>query len=239
MKILIFGATGMVGQGVLRECLTAADVTQITVVGRAPLKQSHPKLHQIVQSDLTALDVVATELQGFDACFFCLGVSSSGMSEEMYRKLTYELTLNVASLLAKLNSAMTFIYVSGAGTDSSEAGRSMWARVKGKTENALQKLPFRSVYLFRPSVIQPLHGIQSKTPAYRLFYRIVNPLLSLIRRMRPGLIVTTDDIGQAMLNAARQRGGRIVVEGTGIVRLARRLSGRVDQLPSNDACRDE
>ncbi|PVZ20478.1 MULTISPECIES: NAD-dependent epimerase/dehydratase family protein [unclassified Pseudomonas] len=226
MKILIFGASGMVGQGVLHECLAAPDVSQVTTVGRTPLEQTHPRLQQLVQSDLMALEAVEGELQGFDACFFCLGVSSSGMSEEAYRQLTHELTLKVASLLAKLNPEMTFVYVSGAGTDSSEEGRSMWARVKGKTENDLQKLPFRSVYLFRPSIIQPLHGIQSKTPAYRYLYRLANPFLSLIRRACPGMIVTTDDIGQAMLNAARQRGGRVVVEAKDIVRLARRLSDR-------------
>ncbi len=223
MKILIFGASGMVGQGVLHECLAASDVGQITTVGRTLLEQSHSKLQQIVQADLTTLDARTSELQGFDACFFCLGVSSSGMSEETYRRLTYDLTLTVANLLAYLNPGMTFTYVSGAGTDSSERGRSMWARVKGKTENDLQKLPFHSVYLFRPGVIQPLHGIQSKTPAYRNFYRIANPFLSLIRHVCPGLIVTTDDIGQAMLNAARHKGGRAVVEAKDIHRLAGRF----------------
>lgn len=221
MKILIFGASGMVGQGVLHECLAAPDVSQITAVGRAPLEPSHSKLQQVVLADLTALDTVSADLEGYDACFFCLGVSSSGMSEESYRKLTYDLTLHVARLLVRLNPEMTFVYVSGAGTDSSEAGRSMWARVKGKTENALQKLPFRGVYLFRPGIIQPLHGIQSKTLTYRRFYSIVSPLLSLIRRVFPGSIVTTDDIGQAMLNAVRRNGGRVVVEAKDIVRLSR------------------
>lgn len=162
MKVLIFGASGMVGQGVLHECLAAPDVSQITAVGRAPLEPSHSKLQQVVLTDLAALDTVNADLEGYDACFFCLGVSSSGMSEEAYRKITYDLTLHVASLLVRLNPEMTFVYVSGAGTDSSEMGRSMWARVKGKTENALQELPFRGVYLFRPGIIQPLHGIQSK-----------------------------------------------------------------------------
>lgn len=221
MKVLIFGASGMVGQGVLHECLAAPDVSQITAVGRAPLEPSHSKLQQVVLEDLAALDTVNADLEGYDACFFCLGVSSSGMSEEAYRKLTYDLTLHVASLLVRLNPEMTFVYVSGAGTDSSEMGRSMWARVKGKTENALQKLPFRGVYLFRPGIIQPLHGIQSKTQTYRRFYSIVSPLLSLIRRVFPGSIVTTDDIGRAMLNAVRRNGGRVVVEAKDIVRLSR------------------
>lgn len=221
MKILIFGASGMVGQGVLHECLAAPDVSQIMAVGRAPLEPSSAKLQQVVLADLSTLDSVSTDLEGYDACFFCLGVSSSGMSEEAYRKLTYDLTLHIASLLVRLNPEMTFVYVSGAGTDSSEVGRSMWARVKGKTENDLQKLPFRGVYLFRPGIIQPLHGIQSKTQTYQRFYSIFSPLLSLIRRVFPDSIVTTDDIGQAMLNAVRRNGGRVVVEAKDIVRLSR------------------
>jgi uncharacterized protein YbjT (DUF2867 family) len=221
MKILIFGATGMVGQGVLHECLADAAVSQMMTVGRTPLERSHPKMRQVVQADPAALDALAAELADMDACFFCLGVSAAGLSEDAYRKLTHELTLNVARHLAELNPAMTFIYVSGAGTDSSETGRIMWARVKGKTENDLQKLPFRSVYLFRPGIIQPLHGIQSKTPAYRHFYRIANPFLSLIRRLAPGQIVTTDDIGRAMLNAAREQRARVIVEARDIIRLAR------------------
>lgn len=225
MKILIFGATGMVGQGVLHECLTAPDVSQVMTVGRVSVEQTHPKLQQLVLADLMALDARESELQGFDACFFCLGVSSSGMSEDAYRRITYEVTLKVAKVLASLNPGMTFVYVSGAGTDSSEQGRSMWARVKGKTENDLKQLPFRSVYLFRPGVIQPLHGIKSKTPAYQRFYSLAGPLLSLIRHVFPGAIVTTDDIGQAMLNAARQSRGRVVVEAKNIIYLAHGLNG--------------
>ncbi|MDR3413091.1 MAG: NAD-dependent epimerase/dehydratase family protein [Formivibrio sp.] len=223
MKILIFGATGMVGQGTLRECLAATDVSQVTTVGRTPVVQVHPKLQQLERADLMTLDAFGDELQGFDACFFCLGVSSSGMSEDAYRHITYEVTLKVADLLARLNPDMTFVYVSGAGTDGSEQGRSMWARIKGKTENDLQKLPFRSVYLLRPGIIQPLHGIRSKTPAYRRFYNLANPLLSLIRRVFPGAIVTTEDIGQAMLNAARQSKDRVVVEAKDMIPLARGL----------------
>lgn len=212
MNILIFGATGMVGQGVLHQCLAAPDTRKVMTVGRTLLEQTHPKLQQLAQADLMAVDTRESELQGFDACFFCLGVSSSGMSEDAYRQITYDVTLKVADVLVRLNPGMTFVYVSGAGTDSSEQGRSMWARVKGKTENDLQKLPFRNAYLFRPGVIQPLHGIRSKTPAYRYFYCLANPLLSLIRCVFPGSVVTTDDIGQAMLNAARQEGGRVIVE---------------------------
>lgn len=221
MNILIFGASGMVGQGVLHECLATPDVSLVMTVGRTPVEQAHPKLRQLVQADLMTLNTRENELRGFDACFFCLGVSSSDMSEEAYRLITYEVTLNVANVLVRLNPGMTFVYVSGAGTDSSEQGSSMWARIKGKTENDLQKLPFRGVYLFRPGVIQPLRGIQSKTPSYRIFYSLANPFLSLIRCMYPRAIATTADIGQAMLNAARQGDARRVIEANDILRLAR------------------
>jgi len=221
MKVLIFGATGMVGQGALRESLAALDVSRVTTVGRTPVEQAHPKLHQFVQVDLLHLDELDGELLGYDACFFCLGVSSSGMSEDAYRRITYDVTMTVAAKLARLNPAMLFVYVSGAGTDSSESGRIMWARIKGKTENDLKKLPFRAVYLFRPSIIQPLHGIRSKTPAYQRFYNIANPLLTLIRRVFPNAVVTTKEIGNAMLNAARYGQGRVVVEARSMIELAR------------------
>lgn len=221
MKVLIFGATGMVGQGVLRECLAAADVTLVMAVGRTQVAVHHPKLQQRVIADLQSLTTEMADLAKFDACFYCLGVSSSGMSEAAYRQVTHEITLHVAGVLAGLNPEMTFVYVSGAGTDSSEQGRSMWARIKGKTENDLQKLPFQSVYLFRPSVIQPLHGIESKTSFYRNFYRITNPLLTLVRSVFPLSIATSDDIGQAMLQAARQKAGRVLLESKDIVALAR------------------
>ena len=220
MKILITGVTGMVGQGVLHQCLAAPDVTQVLTLGRTPVDQVHAKLQQLTVANLMALDVHESALQDLDACFYCMGVSSSGMSEEAYRELTCDVTLKVANTLCRLNPDMTFVYVSGAGTDSSEQGRSMWARVKGKTENDLKKLPLHSVYLFRPGIIAPLHGIQSKTPLYRHFYTWAGPVLSLIRRWMPSAIVTTDDIGNAMLNAARQRGGRVTVEAKDIGRLA-------------------
>lgn len=222
MKVLVFGATGMVGQGALRESLVASDVSHVTTVGRSPVELAHPKLEQLVQADLMELGSRATELQDYDACFFCLGVSSSGISEEAYSQITYGVTLHVAGLLSRWNPQMTFVYVSGAGTDSSEKGSSMWARVKGKTENALTKLPFKGVYLFRPGIIQPLQRLRSKTPSYRYFYYLASPLLSLIRWIAPSAIVTTESIGKAMLNAARQEGGRTIVEAGGIMPLANR-----------------
>lgn len=221
MKILIVGATGMVGQGVLRECLAAPDVSEVTVLGRTKIEPTHPKLRQLVQDDLFDLVPVESALRGMDACFFCLGVSSSGMSEAAYQHLTYDLTLAVASVLARQSPAMTFVYVSGAGTDSSEQGRSMWARVKGRTENALNALPFASVYLFRPAIIQPMHGIESKTASYRLFYKLAKPLLPLMTLLFPQFAVTTQAIGLAMLQAARQRSGRLVLVSRDIAHLGR------------------
>lgn len=212
----------MVGQGVLRECLAASDVKQVTVVGRSGVVQVHPKLKQLIQPDLIKMELVQNQLQGFNACFFCLGVSSSGMNEDTYRHITYDLTLSIAKVLARLNPAMTFTYVSGAGADGTERGSSMWARVKGKTENDLQKLSFSGVYLFRPAVIQPLHGIKSKTPAYQWFYSITKPLLSIAHRFFPTFVVTTEEMGQAMLNAARRGSGRVVLESKDIAQMARR-----------------
>jgi uncharacterized protein YbjT (DUF2867 family) len=202
MKVLIFGATGMVGQGVLRECLADPSVTRVLTVGRAATGLANPKLEELVHSDLADLVPVEQRLSGFDACFFPLGVSSSGMREAEYERITYTLTLAVADALSRLNPGMTFIYVSGAGTDSTEKGRVLWARVKGRTENALLRLPLRA-YMFRPGVIQPQDGIRSKTPSYRLFYSVAAPLLPLLRRLLPNQILTTREIGQAMLAVAK------------------------------------
>src|SRR5580698_7589629 len=168
MKVLLFGATGMVGQGVLRECLVDPDVQVVQTVGRTAAGTANPKLRELIRSDLWNYRSVENELAGFDACFFCLGVSSSGMTEADYERVTYGITLAAAETLSRLNPLMTFIYVSGAGTDSSERGKTMWARVKGKTENALFRLPFKGAYMFRPGVIQPLYGASSKTASYRI-----------------------------------------------------------------------
>ena len=212
MNILLFGATGMVGQGVLRACLDAPDVALVRTVGRTALGMQHAKLDDLVHADLFDYAGVEDKLSGFDACFFCLGVSSNGMSEQQYTHLTYDLTLAAARVLARQNPGMVFTYVSGAGTDGSEQGRSMWARVKGRTENALLHLPFAGVYLFRPGIIQPLDGIRSKTRSYQLFYSLTKPVLPLMRKLMPNSILTTNDMGQAMLNAARKASGRHVLE---------------------------
>ena len=181
MKVILFGASGMVGQGVLRECLLDPEVTAVLSIVRSSTGQQHPKLREIVHKDFFDFSSIESELSGFDACFFCLGVSSAGMSEENYRRITYDITLAAAQTLVKLNPNMTFIYVSGAGTDSSERGRMMWARVKGQTENALLRLPFKAAYMFRPAVIVPLHGIKSRTRLYRVSYAVLGPLLPLLK----------------------------------------------------------
>jgi uncharacterized protein YbjT (DUF2867 family) len=207
MKVVIFGATGMVGKGVLLECLRDSGVELVVTVGRTPSASQNPtaqisKLHELVHRDLANLSAIEAELVGFDACFFTLGVSSGGMKEADYDRITYGLTLAAAETLSRLNPGMTFIYVSGAGTDSTEKGGIMWARVKGRTENALLRLPL-SAYMFRPGIIRPLDGIKSKTPAYRIGYALMNPILPLLQWAFPNAVQSTREIGQAMLAVAR------------------------------------
>jgi uncharacterized protein YbjT (DUF2867 family) len=216
MKVLIFGATGMVGQGVLRECLLDPEVPLVVTVGRTATGVSNSKLRDIVHPDLWHYEAIERDLAGFDACFFCLGVSSTGMNEADYAKVTYGITLAAAEVLCRLNPRMTFIYVSGAGTDSSEHGRSMWARVKGRTENVLLRLPFAAAYMFRPGGIEPVHGAKSKTRAYRIFYAVAKPLLPLLRRAFPNYILTTEEIGLAMLAVARHGYAKRILETTDI-----------------------
>jgi uncharacterized protein YbjT (DUF2867 family) len=204
MNVLLFGASGMVGQGVLRECLLDPDVERVVSVVRSPTGQRHEKLREIVHRDFYDLSPLSGELSGLDACFFCLGVSAAGMSEEAYRRVTYDLTLGAAELLVRLNPGMTFIYVSGSGTDSTEKGRMMWARVKGATENALLRLPFKAAYMFRPAFIQPLHGVRSKTKLYRAAYVVTTPLFPLVKKLFPRWVTTTEQVGRAMLAVARQ-----------------------------------
>ena len=202
MKVLLFGASGMVGQGVLRECLLDPRVEIVAMLVRNAMGQHHPKLREIVLPDIMTIETIANELSGYDACLFCIGVTSAGMSEPAYTKAIYDLTLKVATLLARVNLAMIFVYVSGQGTDSSEKGRLMWARVKGRTENALLRLPFKAAYMLRPGAIQPLYGIQSKTGWYRALYAITGPIYPLLKRLIPHSITTTEQMGRAMIEVA-------------------------------------
>lgn len=222
MKVILFGASGMVGQGVLRECLKDEGVESVLCIGRSAITQKHVKLVNLVHADLYDYSSVEDSLKGYDACFFCLGVSASGLSEAQYHIMTYDLTLAAARTLSKINPQMTFVYVSGMGTDSSEKGRSMWARVKGKTENALMRLPFKATYMFRPGMIQPLDGIKSKTTLYRLIYAITGPLLPLIKSIAPSSIVTTAQVGRAMIQVARNGYGVSIVEAADINIICRR-----------------
>ena len=212
MNVILFGATGMVGQGVLRECLLDPDIQQVLIVGRSATGQQHPKLRELTVPDLMDLTAVESQLTGYDACFFCTGVSSAGMSEEKYTLLTYDLPLSVAQTLARLNPTMTFLYISGAGTDSTEKGRSMWARVKGRTENALLRLPFKSAYMFRPGFIQPLHGIRSKTRIYQFLYDILAPIQPLLNGRLPKYITTTEQLGRAMITVAKNGYPKSILE---------------------------
>ena len=202
MKVLVFGATGMVGQGVLRECLQASDVDLVVTIGRTATGQQNPKLREIVHPDLFDYSSIENQLSGFDACFFCLGVTSFRMKEADYTRITYTLTKAAAETLSRLNPQLTFIYVSGVGTDSSEHGRSMWARVKGRTENSLLRL-FKAAYMFRPGFIEARNGIRSRTTMYRVLYALGRPLFPLLRWTFPNQVLTTQDIGRAMLNAVR------------------------------------
>ena len=212
MRVLIFGASGMVGQGVLRECLLDPDVKHVTSLGRSASGVGNPKLCDLLHKDLWNYAAIEKELTGFDACFFCLGVTSAGMSEPDYGRVTYGITAAAAETLARLNPQMTFVFVSGAGSDSSEKGRVMWARIKGKAENAVLRQPFKAAYVFRPGVIQPLHGIRSRTAVYRILYSLTKPLLPLLRWLFPGQILSTEQIGRAMLKVARSGAPKRILE---------------------------
>jgi uncharacterized protein YbjT (DUF2867 family) len=216
MNVVLFGATGMIGQGVLRECLLAPDVNRVLTIGRTATGVPNAKLREIAQPDMWNYASIEDQLRGFDACFFCLGVTSAGMSEADYTRVTYGITMAAAQTLFRLNPDMTFVFVSGAGADSTENGRLMWARVKGKTENAIARLPFKASFAFRPGVVQPMNGERSRTAAYRVLYAMTKPLLPLLRRVAPGQILTTEQFGRAMLLVVRQGAPKRVLETTDI-----------------------
>lgn len=203
MKVLIFGPTGMVGQGVLRECLLDPQVTSVVSIARRPIGQAHPKLHELVHADMTNFTTIEADLAGFDACFFCLGISSVGMSEADYSRITYDMPVAAAQALVKASPQAVFILISGAGADSSEHGKVMWARVKGRAENAVLKLPFRGAYVFRPGAIRPMHGIISRTVWYRMLYTLTAPLWAVLHPLLPRYVTSTEQVGRAMIKVAR------------------------------------
>ena len=212
MKVILFGATGMVGQGVLRECLVDGGVERVLVVGRSPTGVQHAKLHEVLHDNFTDFSKIESQLGGYDACFFCLGVSSGGMEAERYRHLTYDVTMAAANTLVRLNPGMVFTYVTGRSTDSTEQGPVRWARVKGKTENDLLKLPFKAAYMFRPAGIQPLHGVRSKTAWVQAIYVVAAPLLSYLARTAPKYMTTSEQLGRAMIKVARDGYPKPVLE---------------------------
>jgi uncharacterized protein YbjT (DUF2867 family) len=216
MKILVFGASGMVGQGAVRESLLAPDVSEVVVVVRRALDLTHPKLRQIVVDDLLDLSQHRARLKDVSGCFFCIGASAAGMSAEDYKKLTHGLTLAVANKLLDMNPRMVFVYVSGAGADSTERNGRMWARVRGQTENAILRLPFANSFILRPALIEPLHGARSKTRSYRVLYTLLAPLLPLLRWIAPGSVLSTQLLGEAMLGLLRSGAPVRVLESSDI-----------------------
>ncbi len=217
IKAIITGVTGMVGEGVLHECLQNDLVEQVLILGRRPYGMTHPKLKEIVHGDLYDLSAVEEQLKGYNTCFFCLGTTSVGKSEEEFTKVTYTLTMHVATTLSRQNPDMTFCYISGSGTDSSEKGRVMWARVKGKTENDLMKLPFKQVYNFRPGYMQPTKGLKNTLP----YYKYVSWLYPFLRLVMPNFVTTLRELALAMIHAAAQGYSKSVLEVRDIVAKAK------------------
>jgi uncharacterized protein YbjT (DUF2867 family) len=217
IKVVITGATGMVGEGVLHECLEQEEVEQILSISRRPCGITHPKLKEILHTNFYDLSSVEDQLAGYNACFFCLGVSSVGMKEKEYYHLTYDLTMHVAETLAHVNPNMTFCYISGAGTDSSERGKSMWARVKGKTENDLMKLSFKAVHNFRPGILIPTKGLKNTLS----FYKYLGWLIPVIKKLMPKYICSLKELGVAMINAASMGFEKPILEVPDIVKLSK------------------
>lgn len=212
MRTILFGATGMVGGGVLLECLDHPDVTSILAIGRKSCGVTHDKFQEVLHPDFFNYTQIEDRLTGYDACFFCLGVSAAGMSEERYSELTHDLTLAAAKTLVRLNPNMTFCYVSGTGADSTERGRTMWARVRGKTENDLMQLGFKASYIFRPGYIQPMKGIKSKTRLYRTLYAVFAPLYPIFKMIVPNYVTTTEKVGLAMIQVTQSGYGKQILE---------------------------
>ena len=217
MKVILFGASGMVGQSVLGACLRDEGIEQVLSIVRTPTGRSHPRLRELAQKDLFEVNVPEAELRGYDACFFCLGVSSVGMSEADYTRVTHDLTLTWARVLARLNPSMAFFYVSGAGT----GGKAIWAQVKGRTEQALMGL-FRDAYMVRLGMLRPVHGEGPRGRGARILYGLLMPIAPLIQALAPAWVITSDELGRAMIRAARERPPTHVLEMRDLQALARR-----------------
>ena len=215
LKVILFGSSGMIGQGVLNECLNNDLVNSVLVVNRLACGITHSKLKEIIHLNMFDLAPSSKELTGYDACLYCLGVSSAGMGEEEYNTMTYELTLHVASVLLNLNPGMTFCYVSGAGTDSTGKGSIMWARVKGRTENELLHMSFKAAYMFRPGYIQPMKGVKSKTRLYRMMYSIFKPFYFILKHIE-SMVTDSETLGKAMIVVASQGYEKNILESSDI-----------------------
>ena len=207
-KIIVTGATGMIGEGVLHECLKNPDVESVLMVNRKPSGVKHERLDELVVDDFLKLSKFGNKLAGYDACFFCAGVSSVGKKEDAYKKVTYDLTMSFAETLSRLNLGMTFCYVSGLGTDSTEKGKIMWARVKGKTENDLLKLPFKDAYMFRPGYIQPTRGLKN---SYKI-YKVLAPFYPILKSLFPRYVISLEELGNAMINAVLHGNSNKILE---------------------------
>ncbi|MCL6459131.1 MAG: epimerase [Gorillibacterium sp.] len=218
MSAIITGATGMVGEGVLHECLEHSDVERVLVLGRKPCGVTHPKLTEIVLPDLFDLSSIEARLDGYNACFYCLGISSAGMNEAEYSRITHDLTLYVAGLLARINSEMVFCYVTAGGTDRTEQGKSMWARVKGRTENQLLQLPFKRAYMFRPGYIHPTKGLRN-THRYYVAFSWLYPAL---RRFMPKHVITLSELGKAMINVVNKDYDTSILESKDMAKVAQK-----------------
>lgn len=220
MKVIITGATGMVGKGVLLECLDHSSIEQVLVIGRNSIQMKHPKLKELIHKDFTSFSKNKEQLKDYNACFFCLGISAAGMKEENYKQVTYNYTLSLAKTLIEINPKMTFNYVSGEGTDSSEKGRIMWARVKGKTENDLLNLGFAQAFMFRPGAIIPLRGIKSRTKIYQFVYDYFMWLVKLVKAIAPNSVVNTSQIGLAMIHSVLKGYPKKILKPIDIIRLS-------------------
>ena len=219
IKTIITGVTGMVGEGVLAACLNSDEVSEILLLSRKPYGLKHPKVKELIHENFFDLSSIENHLQNYNTCYFCLGVSSVGMTEPDYTKFSYSLTLHVAETLSRLNADMVFCYVSGAATDSTEKGKTMWARVKGKTENELLKLPFKKAYMFRPGYMQPTKGLKNTLP----YYRYVSWMYPFLRRLFPSFVCSLSELGNAMIEVVKQEYSGSILEVKDIVRLAKRV----------------
>jgi NAD(P)-dependent dehydrogenase (short-subunit alcohol dehydrogenase family) len=220
INAVIFGASGMIGRAVLLECLEDERIEKVLCIARSPIGMEHPKLESIIHRDFDTVGELADRVKGYNACFYAVGIPSTGLSEEQYQHVTCDLTLKAAEMLLQHNREMHFCFVSAAGADSSEQGRSMWARVKGRTENKLQTYPFASVYCIRPAFVQPMKGVRSKVKLYRIFYSVARPFFFFFR-LFPSVTSTSVEVGRAMINAVCFGSEMVIHESRDIVRLGR------------------